>query len=76
MGITATPLFSEITRLPKSMPQYPVGHLQQIASLREELNSKAPGLYVTGAAFEGVGLPDCIKQAKELAKIMTGEPVH
>ncbi|WP_433943726.1 protoporphyrinogen oxidase [Paenibacillus sp. SN-8-1] len=76
MGIKATPLFSEITRLPKSMPQYPVGHLQQIASLREELKAKAPGLYVTGAAFEGVGLPDCIKQAKELAKIMTGEPVH
>ncbi|USB32261.1 protoporphyrinogen oxidase [Paenibacillus sp. YPG26] len=76
MGITATPLFSEITRLPKSMPQYPVGHLQQIAGLREELKSKAPGLYVTGAAFEGVGLPDCIKQAKELAKIMTEERVH
>lgn len=76
MGIHATPLFSEITRLPKSMPQYPVGHLQQIASLREELKTRAPGLYVTGAAFEGVGLPDCIKQAKELAKIMTGGPVH
>ncbi|RUT27971.1 protoporphyrinogen oxidase [Paenibacillus zeisoli] len=76
MGIKATPLFSEITRMPKSMPQYPVGHLQQIASLRDELKTHTPGLYVTGAAFEGVGLPDCVKQAKELAKIMTGEPVH
>ncbi|GIP21199.1 protoporphyrinogen oxidase [Paenibacillus sp. J22TS3] len=73
MGIQAKPLFSEITRLPKSMPQYPVGHLEQISSLRKELGSKAPGLYVTGAAFEGVGLPDCIKQAKELAQRMVGE---
>ncbi|MBP2001322.1 oxygen-dependent protoporphyrinogen oxidase [Paenibacillus shirakamiensis] len=70
MGITATPLFTEITRLFKSMPQYPVGHLEHIASLRQQLQTQAPGLYVTGAAFEGVGLPDCIKQAKELAMDM------
>lgn len=75
MGIQATPLFSEITRLPKSMPQYPVGHLQNIADLRHELAAKAPGLHVTGAAFEGVGLPDCIKQAKALAEVMADERI-
>ncbi|BBH19120.1 protoporphyrinogen oxidase [Paenibacillus baekrokdamisoli] len=67
MGITATPLFTEITRLHKSMPQYPVGHLQETAKLRTKLRSEMPGVWVTGAAFDGVGLPDCIRQGKEAA---------
>lgn len=70
MGVTARPLFAEITRLPKSMPQYPVGHLQSIAAFRKGLEAALPNVYATGAAFEGVGLPDCIKQAKELAQRM------
>lgn len=67
MGVDAVPIFTEITRLRKSMPQYPVGHLQHIAALRQELGDKLPGVYVAGAAYEGVGLPDCIKQAKEIS---------
>ncbi|WP_223069891.1 protoporphyrinogen oxidase [Paenibacillus caui] len=67
MGLDAKPLFTEITRLPKSMPQYPVGHLDNIERLQQELRNKLPGVYMTGAAFRGVGMPDCIKQAKELA---------
>lgn len=70
MGVTARPLFAEISRLPKSMPQYPVGHLQSIAAFRKGLEAALPNVYATGAAFEGVGLPDCIKQAKELAQRM------
>ncbi|SMF17000.1 oxygen-dependent protoporphyrinogen oxidase [Paenibacillus barengoltzii] len=73
MNITARPLFTEITRLPKSMPQYPVGHLQQVAELRSQLEQKLPGVYATGAAFYGVGMPDCIKQAKELAEQMADQ---
>lgn len=68
MGIEAEPLFVELTRLNRSMPQYPVGHLESIQRLRERLHNDFPGLYVTGAAFEGVGLPDCIRQAKEAAE--------
>ncbi|MBW7476172.1 protoporphyrinogen oxidase [Paenibacillus oenotherae] len=67
MGITAVPLFTEITRLHRSMPQYPVGHLQHTAAMRKELESVLPGVWVTGAAFDGVGLPDCIRQGKEAA---------
>ncbi|MNJ49318.1 Protoporphyrinogen oxidase [compost metagenome] len=73
MNITADPLFVEITRLPKSMPQYPVHHLQHIAELKDLLDQTLPGVYVTGAAFDGVGLPDCIRQAKELSELMTNK---
>ncbi|TFE31571.1 protoporphyrinogen oxidase [Cohnella luojiensis] len=67
-GLTATPEFVEITRLRHSMPQYPVGHLDAIAALRENLITQLPGVVVTGAAFGGVGLPDCVAQGKQAAE--------
>ncbi|OWR27284.1 protoporphyrinogen oxidase [Saccharibacillus sp. O23] len=67
MGIDAKPLFTEVTRLNDSMPQYPVGHLAQIAQLRQEMAQKLPGVYIAGAGYDGVGLPDCIRQAKEIS---------
>lgn len=67
LGIDAVPIFTEITRLPRSMPQYPVGHLENTVTFRERLSEQLPGVFVTGAAFGGVGLPDCIKSGKETA---------
>ena len=72
MGITAEPLFAEITRLNRSMPQYPVGHVDNVKRLRERLAAELPGVWVTGAAFDGVGLPDCIRQGKEAAEFIAG----
>jgi oxygen-dependent protoporphyrinogen oxidase len=68
MGITAQPQFTEITKMPRSMPQYPVGHLQMIKRVRSSLAEQMPGILVTGAAFHGVGLPDCVRQGKEAAQ--------
>ena len=70
LGFTAEPLFTEITRLHRSMPQYPVGHAQATAKLRAQLRSAMPGVWIAGAAFDGVGLPDCIRQGKESASIV------
>ncbi|OMF21437.1 protoporphyrinogen oxidase [Paenibacillus sp. FSL H8-0548] len=68
MGVKAEPLFTEITRLPRSMPQYPIGHLENMKKLRERVQQELPGVWITGAAFDGVGLPDCIRQGKEAAQ--------
>ncbi|MBB6735054.1 protoporphyrinogen oxidase [Cohnella zeiphila] len=72
MGLNAKPLFVEITRLRRSMPQFPVGHVEQIAALRKKLAERLPGVYATGASFEGVGLPDCVGMAKEAAERILG----
>lgn len=66
-GIAAEPLFVELTRLERSMPQYTVGHMERIRALRTRLAADRPGTFVTGAAFEGVGIPDCIRQARDAA---------
>ncbi|QJD83768.1 protoporphyrinogen oxidase [Cohnella herbarum] len=69
-GLTATPEFVEITRLRHSMPQYPVGHVDAIASFRDNLSASLPGVLATGAAFGGVGLPDCVEQGKKAAEAL------
>ncbi|UHA72578.1 protoporphyrinogen oxidase [Paenibacillus sp. 481] len=61
MDIDAEPKFMEITRLRQSMPQYPVGHVQEITRLREALKRDLPGVFVAGQPYEGVGMPDCIR---------------
>jgi oxygen-dependent protoporphyrinogen oxidase len=70
VGLTATPEFVEITRLRHSMPQYPIGHVEATASFREELGKRLPGVLVTGAAFEGVGLPDCVAKGRQMAEAL------
>ncbi len=62
MGIRVPPLVYRIFRWPKGNPQYDVGHLDRVASM-ERLAAAIPGLYLTGSAFRGIGVPDCIKSA-------------
>ncbi|MFD1886347.1 protoporphyrinogen oxidase [Paenibacillus wenxiniae] len=69
MGIDAQPLFTEITRLRRSMPQYPVGHIDSIQNMRSELEQQRPGLLLLGAGYDGVGLPDCIRTARDAAEL-------
>lgn len=70
MGISAAPEFVEITRLHHSMPQYPIGHLEATSKLREIAARQLPGIQITGAAFGGVGLPDCVAQGKAAAQAL------
>ncbi|CAG7641579.1 Protoporphyrinogen oxidase [Paenibacillus solanacearum] len=72
MGITAEPEFAEITRCHQSMPQYPVGHVERWGRLQAQLRSHTPGLYLCGAGYEGVGIPDCIQQGKRAAEQLLG----
>ncbi len=72
LGITEEPTFTEVTRLDLSMPQYPVGHLQLIAEARKELEQHLPNVRMAGAAFEGVGIPDCIRQGRDTAEKLVG----
>ena len=62
------PDFSIVNRLPQSMPQYHVGHINKIKEIQEHIATTYPRLRITGAPFEAVGLPDCVAQAEETAK--------
>jgi oxygen-dependent protoporphyrinogen oxidase len=64
LGIRQVPQFWCLDRWPQAQPQYDVGHLDLIASIEEELPR---GIWATGCAFRGVGIPDCARQASETA---------
>jgi oxygen-dependent protoporphyrinogen oxidase len=59
-GIQAEPEYTEVNRWWKAMPQYTLGHLDRLSQL-EAAVSRYPGLALTGAAYRGVGIPDCIR---------------
>ncbi|GAX88512.1 protoporphyrinogen oxidase [Effusibacillus lacus] len=72
MGIEAEPIFVRITRWRKAMPQYTVGHLERLAAFEKEVAKEYPGLFFTGAAYKGLGVPDCIQQGKDTAETALG----
>ena len=69
MGTNARPLFSTIHRWPDSMPQYVVGHTERRGKIARLLEHY-PGLFLAGNAYDGVGIPDCIRGAQEISKLV------
>jgi oxygen-dependent protoporphyrinogen oxidase len=63
MGIEADPLFTRVYRWEKSMPQYTIGHLDRVSQIDERV-SHHPGLFLTGCAYRGVGISDCIHEGE------------
>jgi oxygen-dependent protoporphyrinogen oxidase len=52
-----------------AMPQYCLGHLDRLQRI-EARRAQIPGLYLTGNAFDGVGIPQCIRHAKRVVAQM------
>ncbi len=65
--VQADPLEVRITRWPRSFPQYRPGHLERVGGVEADLAEHTPGLFVSGAAFRGLGLPACVHQARRAA---------
>lgn len=65
-GITGDPLFARLHRWERANAQHNVGHLDIIAAIHNRL-AAFPGLFVTGSGFRGVGVPDCVADARKTA---------
>jgi oxygen-dependent protoporphyrinogen oxidase len=61
-GIAGPPRHVEVHRFPRAVPQYNLGHMDRVAGLESVLRV-CPGMFVTGASYRGVGIPDCIHAA-------------
>ena len=59
LGITAEPKFTNIARWPNALPQYVMGHTDRVVRLFERAAGHR-GLFLAGASYRGVGIPDCI----------------
>lgn len=69
-GVRARPVVSRVFRYERGNAQPTIGHPERLARMRS-LAEKHPGLHLAGAAFDGVGIPDCVRQAEEVAAKIT-----
>ena len=67
MGITAEPEFASIYRHERAIPQYLVGHAYRLAEIDRQ-RARFPGLFLTGNAYRGVSLNDCVLNALHTAQ--------
>jgi oxygen-dependent protoporphyrinogen oxidase len=62
LGITAAAKFTSIARWPHALPQYVMGHTDRVARIFHYAAGHR-GLFLAGASYRGVGIPDCISSA-------------
>lgn len=65
-GASEAPWFSEITRWPRAIPQYTLGHLQRIAAV-ERAEQRVQGLHFCCNYRGGVSIGDCIVSGEAMA---------
>jgi oxygen-dependent protoporphyrinogen oxidase len=53
LGVRSKPLFSEVVRWQRAIPQYEIGHLERVASI-EQAVARVPGLFLAGNALHGI----------------------
>jgi protoporphyrinogen/coproporphyrinogen III oxidase len=70
LRIGAPPIAAQVYRQLQAMPQLTIGHLDRMAAIDERL-LRLPGVFVSAAGFRGVGIPDCIADARAVARTAT-----
>ena len=75
LGISEEPLFVEVAKWERSMPQYEVGHLERVTEI-ERRAGEMPGLALAGNAYHGAGIPDCVRSGEAAAEYLVGTRVR
>ncbi len=74
LGINPEPDFIRIFRHERAIPQYVVGHATRLETIEAHLQ-RHPGLVLTGNAFKGVSLNDCVVNAWKTALSLIPQPL-
>ncbi|MBI4587076.1 MAG: protoporphyrinogen oxidase [Planctomycetes bacterium] len=67
LGIEGPPAPVRIFRYSRGIPQYNLGHRQRIERIERRLWN-LPGIFLTGNAFYGISINDCVKEAWRKAR--------
>jgi protoporphyrinogen/coproporphyrinogen III oxidase len=67
MGIQSKPIFQQVIRWQRAIPQYLCGHLDRVERI-ENRAAGFPGLFLGGNCYRGVALNDCVEQGTLLAQ--------
>jgi protoporphyrinogen/coproporphyrinogen III oxidase len=72
MGLAGQPSHGHVQRWPRALPQYTVGHTDRLERIDAALR-QLPGLWLTGAAYRGVGIAGCVTQAQHTADAVAAD---
>ena len=61
------PNWQAVIRWKHAMPQYTLGHVDRMNQLQSTLDNE-PTLKLCGAAYRGVGIPQCVKSGRQAAQ--------
>jgi oxygen-dependent protoporphyrinogen oxidase len=74
-GAEVEPEFAQVTRWRRAMAQYAVGHKARMQRVNA-LVAALPGLRLVGNAYDGIGVPDCIRLGRKAARELAGVPIE
>jgi oxygen-dependent protoporphyrinogen oxidase len=74
LGAHIEPEHVQVSRWRRAMAQYSVGHQESMKRITDRL-AALPGLRLAGNAYEGIGIPDCIRLGRRAAKELVGQLV-
>jgi oxygen-dependent protoporphyrinogen oxidase len=67
MGLNRKPDLVRLKRWRRAMPQYNLGHAELVKRIETQARS-LPGIALAGAAYGGIGIPDCIRSGRQAAR--------
>ncbi len=70
MGVTAEPVLARVFRFDRASAQMRVGHASAVRDMRDRLAASAPGVRIAGGGYDGIGIPDCIRQGQDHGRAM------
>lgn len=64
---TIEPEHAQVSRWPRAMAQYSVGHRERMQRINARV-AALPNLRLVGNAYDGIGVPDCIRLGRQAAR--------
>lgn len=70
LGRDFAPQHVRISRWPESFPQYRPHHFARLAEIEHSLSASAPGVFLAGASYRGIGIPACVEQGRNASRMV------
>jgi len=70
LAVRAAPQLCHVKRHERAMPRYVVGHQERVEAIEAYVEALG-GLSLCGAAYRGVGIPDCVRSGQAAARSAT-----
>jgi oxygen-dependent protoporphyrinogen oxidase len=71
LGPQIEPEMVQVSRWRRAMAQYAVGHQDRVRRINDRV-ATLPGLKLAGNAYDGIGIPDCIRLGRKAAREIIG----